>query len=130
MIVTVKDKFSIHTYEPHENSVLIRISDSWDLRPVKQNYQRVIKFHFYDITDKTSSVAIKKEEAIKIAKYIKLYKNINEIVVHCDYGKGRSPAIAKVISEKFGVPFDTNKYPGINMLVYNKVKQALSEVIV
>jgi len=124
--VSVFNKYDVVNYQPSGLSAIIRIADTFNFNDLKGNYDSEIQFFFSDIEDELSDYAISEEEAKDLAKFIKTLKHFNEIVVHCEYGQGRSPAVAYVISEYYGLPFDISIYPNVNKLVISKLKEALN----
>jgi len=113
--VSVFNKYDVVNYQPSGLSAIIRIADTFNFNDLKGNYDSEIQFFFSDIEDELSDYAISKT-----------LKHFNEIVVHCEYGQGRSPAVAYVISEYYGLPFDISIYPNVNKLVISKLKEALN----
>ena len=126
MKISVFDKKEVIEYIPSGLSALIRVSDSFHMPKVKGSYSSIIKFYFSDVEDELSDYAISEKEALELASFIKSLKDYNEVVVHCDYGQGRSPAIAYVISKYFGIPFDKKSFPNINNLVISKLEEVLN----
>ncbi len=72
-----------------------------------QSYQTQKTFAYYE------GVAhpMKDDDAIKLLKFVLLYKDkINDIIVHCEAGISRSPAIALALSEILNGKEDPEKY--------------------
>ena len=105
MKISVFDKNKVKDYEPLGLSAVIRISDSYDMPKLKGKYSLEKRFYFSDTEEELSEYSISEEEANELASFIKDLELFNEIVVHCDYGKGRSPAVASVISEYYNIYF-------------------------
>ena len=126
MKVSVFNKFEVRTYEPIGLSAIIRISDSYNMPILKGNYDLEKNFYFRDTEDELSDYSISEEEANELASFIKKLEKFNEIVVHCDYGKGRSPAVASVICEYYILYFNKDNFPNINNLVVKRLRKALN----
>jgi predicted protein tyrosine phosphatase len=78
-------------------------------------YEDILELYFSDI-EFDSEYYIQNEDKILLDKFINKYKNnIDTIVVHYEYGQGRSPAIAYYISNYLKV-FSVKKeiFPNIN----------------
>lgn len=85
-------------------------------------------FIFFLDIDGDSEYCIQDDEAMKISDTVKKYANeIDEFVVHCVYGQGRSPAVGYAIAKYLGInDIDyKKKYPEMNYYVYNKIKKFL-----
>lgn len=132
MIITVLSRQEVKNYIPRDNSAIIRITSQYPFRELKGNFNYSLEMFFDDISelveddfDNMSNI-ITKEEAFEIIVFLhKIIKeNCEELVVHCDYGKGRSPAVAAAISNILNIEFDINSYPDINMLVYDTIISA------
>lgn len=126
MKITVLNKRDVVNYKPSNKSVIIRIGDTFPLNKLNHSYISESHYFFSDI-DEESEYSIQKDEAVKLARFILKYINdVDEIVIHCVYGKGRSPAISYAIHSFLNRNFDDlYKYPDINMYVYNELMKAL-----
>lgn len=127
MKITVLSKRDVKFYNPSSNAAIIRITSQYPLTTLKGFYSNIIELFFDDISydnndpDNIANI-ISDIEAKEIINFVKnLSNNCHEIVVHCDYGEGRSPAVAAAISRLFNQNFDMSKYPKINKLVYDKI---------
>jgi len=128
MNITVLDKRSARTHLPETPAAIIRISDSLDLPALEGEYVRSSRFSFSDVDE--GPYAITDKEAEQVARFIKEVPEagIRELVVHCDYGAGRSPAVAMAATKYFGLPFDENAYPALNRLVLKKVSEKIEKI--
>lgn len=125
MILTILDKFSIKNYSPAREASLIRISSQALSKIDMSKYQEVIEFHFDDVLEETD-YSIKDSEGQELIDFISRNKYTSEIVVHCDYGQGRSPAVAIFIAKMLNLPYDfTNCYPNYNSYVLKKLQDLL-----
>ena len=116
MNIVILDKWKAKQYIPEkENSAIIRIADSpTELSGVKGNFKYNKSFFFWDI-EGTDYEATKEdiEEVVDFLLFLK-EKGIEELLVHCKYGQGRSPAVGYLASLIFNESFDLEKYPNIN----------------
>lgn len=127
MNIVVLAQKEAKNYIPMNNSAIIRITSVYPFRELKGRFDFCLELFFDDISeivendiDNMSNV-ITNEEANQIVSFVEQIKNCKELVVHCDYGKGRSPAVAAAISKMLGFEFNINSYPDINMLVYDTI---------
>lgn len=123
MKITVLNKSEAKKYQPEKTAVIIRMEDVFPMKKVEGIYLKEKRFYFRDVSC-DSEWAITEEDAVELANFIKTCQGVEEIVVHCVFAQGRSPAVAKIISEYFKVPF-INKYPDLNQCVYSKIKKYL-----
>jgi predicted protein tyrosine phosphatase len=103
MDIKIFDKREIKLYEPKDKSYLIRIS-SMELRDFSYINKYVDKREFYfEDLDYENDYTITDKEIAEIISFVKEAKNNNceEIIIHCDYGKSRSPAVGIFIGERF-----------------------------
>ena len=72
-----------------------------------QSYQEQITFAQYEGV----AYPMKDEDAVKLLKFVLKYKDdVNDIIVHCEAGLSRSPAIALALSEILNGEEDPAKY--------------------
>lgn len=135
--------YIINNDDKKENKVVISIScDNSD--EVKELPEAVEKGQFLDaIYLKFDDIekplegyhSITDEQAEDIAKFIKKWKNCDEIIVHCYAGISRSAAVAAAIYKYYGMDdleetfFSKSSWYIPNMLVYKKVLRALYEKV-
>lgn len=126
MKITVLSKRNVRIYSPMSNAAIIRISSQYPLVSTKGNYIYSLELFFDDITygnedlENISNI-ISSTEAIEIINFVKIIHNCSELVVHCDYGKGRSPAVAAAIADILNINFNKSLFPQLNKLVYDKI---------
>jgi len=128
MTIKVMNKDEAKEYLPTKKTIIIRMGDTYPFSKLKGEYLDILELYFSDVEDKTNQYAIKKEDGEKVINFVKknIEKEVEEIIVHCQYGKGRSPAIAASLAHNmFNLPFDTTKYPNINNLVYSTIEKEI-----
>lgn len=125
MKFTVLSRMDAKNYLPKGNALIIRMDDNYPYSSLEGDYKAIQEVYFSDVTDKTNPYAITKENAIELINFVKNnIEGVDEIVVHCKYGKGRSPAVAASISMfMFNQNFPIQSYPNINELVFNTIKE-------
>jgi len=129
-MITVLSKFEARNYvSKKKNASVIRISSIYPLIKLKDCFKNEIKFYFDDIIeDKDSEKLITKKEAEEILIFVKEnYTEDSELVIHCDYGKGRSPGVAEAISIILRKDFDKTKFKDINYYVSKKILEVNRE---
>ncbi len=120
--ITVINKFDLKKYETNsEKILLIRITSIYPLLRLKKSYTKELSYFFDDTTEGDNLIS--PSEAQEIVNEV-LNNNYDEIIVSCDYGLGRSPAVAYAISDIFNIPFNVSIYPNINKYVYHELKKA------
>ena len=122
MKITVLNKSEAVQYRPEGDAVIIRIGDVYPLNKIFGEYIDQSHYYFSDI-DEEGEYSIQKDEADKLASFILKYIDVvDEIVIHCVYAQGRSPAIGYSIATYLGEDNDfLSKYPDINLFVYNRL---------
>jgi len=126
MNVKIMSRKEAKLYLPNSTAVIIRMGDRYPFDKLKGSYQDTIDLLFSDI-EIESHYAIQEEDIIKIIEFIDKNKNVNEIIVHCEYGQGRSPAIAFFISEYLRLNIiKKSDYPNINNFVISKCLKFIS----
>lgn len=115
-----RDKAESHEFLfPH---LLISISAPNDKPKLPKNKNRIntLSLEFHDLNEPYKDYKIfSKKDAYSIFEFLKQNKSIKDIIIHCDAGISRSPAIAAALAKIFNN--DDSKYfkeylP--NMLVY------------
>lgn len=98
MKITIKDRKTVKEYIPAEKAILIRITSLNEFKTIKGEYKEIHLFYFDDISYE-SEYSITKEECEKLRNILNENKEIEEIVIHCDYGKSRSPGVGIAYKE-------------------------------
>lgn len=121
--ITVVSKFDLRRYETDsEKILLIRVTSIYPVLRLKKSYTKELLYCFDDQTEGENLISL--SEAKEIVNEV-INNTYDEIIVSCDYGLGRSPAIAQAISEILNIPFNVSKYPNLNKYVYHELKKAL-----
>lgn len=126
MKIKIFSKHSIRNYEPEGKSFCIRIS-SHELYPLKfeNKYEEISSFSFDDV-EFENDYSITEDEAFELLEFAKkaITSNADELIIHCDYGQRRSPAVGIAISEMFQGSDNGLRllYPNYNRLVLSKLK--------
>lgn len=130
LTVCNRDKVESHNFRfPH---LLISISAPNDKPklPINKNRIDILSLEFHDLDEPYKDYKIfSKEDAYSIFEFLKQNKNIRDIVIHCDAGVSRSPAIAAALAKIFND--DDSEYfkeylP--NMLVYKTMMDVWKEL--
>jgi predicted protein tyrosine phosphatase len=58
------------------------------------------------------------KKVVKFVENIEKSRRKHNLIIHCEAGRSRSAAIAKYVSERYGLPFPAD-YDYHNLLVYN-----------
>lgn len=131
MKIKILNKHSIKEYEPEEENLLIRITSKLPFSEIKENkYKEIYKYGFEDLPYE-SSYSISKEEAISLIKNLEENKDKKEIIIHCDYGQSRSPAVGIAYSyilfgeDKYNLK---EEYPDYNRYVVEMIKKEYEEI--
>lgn len=120
IIVCNRDKAESHKFHfPH---LLISISAPNDKPklPINKNRIAILSLEFHDLDKPYKDYKLfSEEDAYKIFEFLKQNKEIRDIVVHCDAGISRSPAVAAALAKIFnGDDSEYFKEYLPNMLVY------------
>lgn len=106
MRILVCNREIAENIEIPERHIMISISGPGDLAKLPENPRRMdlLRLEFYDLSSPLEGYQIFTEDmAAKVWRFVKQYavdKNIL-IVVHCDAGLSRSPAIAAAIAKHY-----------------------------
>jgi len=124
MKITVLNRLEAKEYIPDNTAIIIRMDDTIYFSKLKGDYLASKEFYFSDTENKTNPYAITEQNAKDIISFVRSYQDdIDEIVVHCHYGKGRSPAVAGAIAHHlFNQEFNLAQYQNYNTLVYSMIK--------
>ena len=103
MKTSVINSITSETFKPNLNTLIIRVTSNKEFSRLQFNdeFQDILELRFDDISDthpKSDSMlygAMTKDHFWEIVKFINKNKTTAEkLVVHCDAGQSRSPAIA------------------------------------
>jgi predicted protein tyrosine phosphatase len=132
MKIKILNKYSIKEYEPEEENVLIRITSQLPFSKIKENkYKKIYQYGFEDLPYECN-YSISKEEAINLIKNLEENKDKKEIIIHCDYGQSRSPAVGIAYSyilfgeDKYNLK---EEYPDYNRYVVEMIKKEYNEIL-
>ena len=130
--ISVRSRTEATEFKSEEPWIAISISShgQW---PVLSEANRVglLQLAFQDIEFQSRSGAISPNQAEEILKFVETHKNVDNILVHCEAGTSRSPAIAAAIANIYNKGEDKIWFhePYIpNKLVYNAVLKAADRV--
>lgn len=99
MKITIKNRKTIKEYIPDEESVLVRITSLDEFKKIDEKMYKEIYLYYFDDIDCESEYSITKEEGKELKEILYKNKDVNEIVIHCDYGKSRSPGVGIAFKE-------------------------------
>ncbi len=129
-------KADAETIEPNDSKAMISIRDKSHITRLKSGWKNLLVLEFDDIDpDELRLLYANANSMLKSynlfsdmdAQYIKTFvdgldERVDQIYVHCFAGRSRSPAIAKVLAEKFETTINENNI-NPNMYIYNKLKE-------
>ncbi len=125
-------------YLPEKPTYALRIFPSWGKEYNKKSlkdspfYLFVVEYTFDDLgpsdSIKERDVLFNKNLAEMIINDLDKNKlGIENLLIHCNLGKNRSPAVGIALNEIFNLGHDTNllkqKYPGSNKYIYKILKE-------
>jgi len=149
MKLEILDYDGARNYVPKNKTYAIRIFDALQptpIHPLKENdnWVKINEYIFDDIWptswkefekdvylnsmgwDHTRSTLFTEETAIKILRDFEKHKdNIEAVLVHCNFGKNRSPAVGIALNEKYdwGIENLKEKYPEYRRYIYETMKK-------
>lgn len=93
-------------------------------------YVKITRYYLDDITSEQESL---QGLALKILQDFQSHKdNCDSLLVHCIFGKSRSPAVGIALNEIFKLGNDTRslkeQYPQYNQYIYNMLKSVEKEL--
>lgn len=99
--------------------------------PAKINNSNTLFLHFDDVSyNETDMVPIQKDHAKQILEFAKkVWDSVDLLMIHCNAGLCRSPAIAQVLSEIYQ-PEQSQYFPQLylpNKLVLSTLREVLNE---
>jgi predicted protein tyrosine phosphatase len=130
--------FDAITFEPVKPTYAIRLISgkcySEERKPLfDSTLYRAIRFYqFDDITPRAGRGILFTEAMARdiLLDFTTQRSGIEALVVHCFFGKNRSPAVAMALNEIYGLGHDTDalkkKYNEANWYVYNLLKKTAS----
>jgi predicted protein tyrosine phosphatase len=116
-------------YEPGPNEICISISDP-DAPPadVSAQFAAVLRLNFDDVTerDADSDILFAADHARAIVDFVDLWPDADRLVVHCNMGVSRSPAVALGLCDAHGWATAAleRSHPGWNRLVRSTMRHA------
>ena len=125
----VLSRENAEAYEPGNNEICISISDP-DAEPagVSDMFEAVLRLHFDDIIEsrQESDILFAAKHARAIAEFLDKWPNAARVMVHCNMGVSRSPAIALGLCDARGWATAAleRSHPGWNPLVRMLVRHA------
>jgi predicted protein tyrosine phosphatase len=122
-------------FKPRMPTYVIRILDCLDKRPLLPmfdcDYFRCVDVYRFDdaIPESFGSHPIGREVAVKLlsdfSSVIKRYRDIQQVMIHCNEGKSRSPAVAGALKHIFFQDFThwdiSIHHPDFNEHVYHQL---------
>lgn len=132
IIKSFRDCFTYYKAEKSKDYVIISIQDTPNgfgktFEPTK-NCIDVITLYFDDIISEESGYKLMtKEQAKKLALFIKKHKDIDTFIVHCKFGQSRSVAIGLAIKEYYGGKVITDNKQVPNEHVYKLLTEELNK---
>jgi predicted protein tyrosine phosphatase len=92
-------------YEPSGREVCISVTDPEKLpAPLSARFAAILRLGFTDITETTGlerDVLFNEDHARQIVAFIRQWRHVNRVVIHCRAGLSRSPGIAAGLCELF-----------------------------
>jgi predicted protein tyrosine phosphatase len=125
----VLSRENAEAYEPGNNEICISISDP-DAEPaqVSDTFEAVLRLHFDDIIEsrQSSDILFAADQARAITEFLDEWPNAARVMVHCNMGVSRSPAVALGLCDAHGWATAAleRSHPGWNRLVRALVRQA------
>lgn len=120
-MITIVNKFDVKSHIPKENAILIRISSEPLLKMDTSKYKEVHEFFFDDVEDDWVGHLATDEELKKIKEIV--LKDYQELVIHCDYGQGRSAAIGVFACKQKLNKDISSAYPDLNKYILKKLEE-------
>lgn len=135
MVIIIKNRFNVLKYVPEVPTYVIRIINSEsreELRPLTTS-PLFREINIYRINDTTFDSrgngpvpdGISEKLITDFASSMLKFSDIQDILVHCNEGKSRSPAIGGALNEIFNLGYETWRiyvdFPGCNEHVYKQL---------
>ena len=125
--LVVLSREEVERYEPRRKEICISISDPY-AKPAElsSRFVGVIRVYFSDVTERVDSTDILFEanQARAIRDFIDAAPDFDRIILHCNMGISRSPAVALGLCDLNGWATAEleRKHPGWNRLVRSVMK--------
>jgi predicted protein tyrosine phosphatase len=116
-------------YEPGPNEICISISDP-DAPPadISPQFAAVLRLHFDDVTERgaDSDILFAADHARAIVDFVDRWPDADRVIVHCNMGVSRSPAVALGLCDARGWATAAleRSHPGWNRLVRSTMRHA------
>lgn len=101
-IIEACDRDKACNWIPGADDVIISISDPGTIRDLRPGWNAILRVQFYDYPwpdwPEFERATLQTEDADRIAEFAIKHRAAKRLVVHCDAGISRSPAVAMAIS--------------------------------
>ena len=127
--IVVLSRENAEFYEPGPNEICISISDP-DAPPadVSPRFAAVLRLHFDDLTEQraASDILFAADQARAIVEFVDVWPDADRVIVHCNMGVSRSPAVALGLCDARGWATAEleRSHPGWNRLVRSTMRHA------
>jgi len=116
-------------YEPGPNEICISISDpNAPLASISPRFAAVLRLNFDDVTERgvDSDILFAADQARAIIDFVDAWPDADRLIVHCNMGVSRSPAVALGLSDARGWATAAleRSHPGWNRLVRSTMRHA------
>jgi predicted protein tyrosine phosphatase len=117
------------SYEPSLKEICISISDP-DAEPanISSAFVAVLRLHFDDVTQRgvPTDILFAQDQARAIVDFVDEWQDAERLVLHCNMGVSRSPAVALGLCDARGWATAEleRSHPGWNRLVRSEMKKA------
>jgi predicted protein tyrosine phosphatase len=123
----VLSREEVERYEPRRKEICISISDPY-AKPAQlsSRFAAVIRMYFSDVTERgdPTDILFEPDHARAIKDFIDAAPDFDRIILHCNMGISRSPAVALGLCDLNGWATAEleRKHPGWNRLVRSVMK--------
>jgi predicted protein tyrosine phosphatase len=116
-------------YEPGPNEICISISDPETLpASISPRFAAVLRLNFDDVTERgvDSDILFAADQARAIIDFVDVWPDADRLMVHCNMGVSRSPAVALGLCDARGWATAAleRSHPGWNRLVRSTMRHA------
>jgi predicted protein tyrosine phosphatase len=127
--LVVLSREDAESYEPGPNEICISISDPQaEPADISPRFAAVLRLQFDDITERgvESDILFAADHARAITDFVDLWPDAERVVVHCNMGVSRSPAVALGLCDARGWATAAleRSHPGWNRLVRSTMHHA------